>query len=470
MTVARTASPFADPTEVRDVGGYVYPLAARIGQGAQGVVYGAVNGWLAVKLVRAGRGTVADALRERIAAVRRLPIEELPIARPVATLAPPHVGYVMRLMTGMTPIKQLMRPVQRDLPLSTWYLESGGLRRRLVLLEHFARTLAGLHALGLTYGDPSPNNLLISADPSRTEVQFIDADNLRFHDRAAGPGIFTPQYGAPELVRGEATNTSAADMWAFLSIAFQVLVLGHPMIGQVVDEGDPELEDSAMRGELPWIDDASDDRNRADPRGAMPRAVVLSPALQHLFESCFGAGRTNPSARPTAARAAVAFGRAARMTIQCTTCTASFYVTADNCPWCGARRAATVLAALHRWEGDGEAPLQGGLGSPEVIVLEDGRRHVVDSSMVGVSPDDPALGFRLELQSAERGVCVRTLDGRRHEVRSPDGLTARPLPPEGCELPTPTARMSSWRIHMGPLTQPHTYCTLHLLEGGHAAR
>jgi eukaryotic-like serine/threonine-protein kinase len=470
MNALTVTTALLDLTEVRDVEGYVYPLSTRIGQGGQGVVYDAVNGWMAVKLFRTGRGAATEALRERIAAVRRLPIEDLLIARPIATLAPPHTGYVMRLMTGMVPISRLMRPDRSATSVRTWYLDTGGLRRRLVVLERLARTLAELHALGLTYGDPSPNNLLVSADTIADEVRLIDADNLQTPEAAAASRLYTPSFGAPELVRGETGNSFASDVWSLLVIAFQVLVLNHPLVGEFVDQGDPDVEDAAFRGELPWIDDPTDTTNRARPNAAMSREVVLSPGLRRLFEACFGAGRTSPAARPSAAEATVAFTRAARMTVTCSGCQSGYYVSAATCPWCGTRRPQAVILSLHRWDGEADDPVRGAVGRSTTVVLDPAAPCRVSSALFGIDEDDPAVGFACLLELTDRGIKVRAADGGTYEVRSPDGLTERSVPPSGMLLPLPEPGSASWRIHTGPLARPHVFCTFQALEGGYAAR
>lgn len=470
MRALAAISPDEDLFEVRDVEGYRYSLSTRIGQGAQGIVYEVANGWMAVKVVRTAHDAEGVALRERIANVRRFPIEDLPIARPIATLAAPQTGYVMRLMTGMVPISCLMRPRQPPTSVRSWYLETGGVRRRLVILARIARSLAQLHALGLIYGDPSPSNLLVSADSAADEVRLIDADNIQAPEPAAAFRLFTPGFGAPELVQGEAGNSFATDVWSLMVIAFNVLVLNHPLVGELVDQGDPDLEDAAFRGNLPWIDEPHDDRNRARENSALNRDVVLSPALQRIFEACFGAGRTTAAARPSAAEAAAAFAKAARMMVTCAECQSGYYVSAATCPWCEARRPPVVLVGLHRWDGEADDPLRGAVGASIATVMGPDSPCRVSSALLALDEDDPAAGFAVLLELSERGIKVRALDGGAYEVRSPDGLTERPIPPAGVLLPLPEPGAASWRIHTGPLDRPHMFCTFQALEGGYAAR
>ena len=129
-------------------------------------------------------------------AVKISPIEDLHLAKPIALLAPPRVGYVMEFLSGMVPIKSLSRPKKDDLSvinekgISSWYNESGGLRRRLQLLGRTAQLLGKMHSRGLVYSDPSPENIFVSESSSHLEVWFIDTDNIRSVD-SLGSGLYT---------------------------------------------------------------------------------------------------------------------------------------------------------------------------------------------------------------------------------------------------------------------------------------
>lgn len=461
-------------TLVRDVEGYVYPLGAQIGRGGQGVVHESVHGWMAVKrfLPTARRSSVD--LQHRIAAVRRLPLENLAIARPLAVLAPPDSGYVMRLLTGMEPVRRLIRPSTHETSVREWYRDSGGLRRRLRLLARLAAVFAELHALGLTYGDPSPSNLLVSAEIAANEVRLIDADNVRVAAPSSGSSIYTPGYGAPEVVQGRSGNSFASDVWAFAVVAFEVLALHHPFIGADVEEGEPDREEAANRGELPWIDDVDEAGNRAAPTSGLPRKVVLSPALRRLFQQCFGPGRLTPEARPSAADFATALLSAARMTLGCSACTgsvsATYYVTFQECPWCGKRRPPVALAQVGRWDPFAELPAAGALGLPRRQVLEVGQEYFVSMEQRSHMGTVHSAERCLRVVVTQAGVSVRAVNGRGFEVRSPDGLDVRAMPPEGVMLPSPTIDEGSWRVHTGSLDSAHSYVRFVGLEGGHGRR
>ena len=98
---------------VIDVNGIRYELAHLLGRGGQGAVYAVKGGRLAVKLV-AGRGPNGrERIRNHLTHIRRLPLRDLALAKPLEMLRPPHTGYVMELLTGMVPIKSLLAPPPR---------------------------------------------------------------------------------------------------------------------------------------------------------------------------------------------------------------------------------------------------------------------------------------------------------------------------------------------------------------------
>lgn len=82
------------------------------------------------------------------------------------------------------------------------------------------------------------------------EAWLIDLDNLCTHSEP-GRAVFTPYYGAPEIVTGRSGATSLSDAWAFAVLAFNALTLLHPLCGDLVRDGEPELEEQALTGQVP---------------------------------------------------------------------------------------------------------------------------------------------------------------------------------------------------------------------------
>jgi serine/threonine protein kinase len=246
----------------------------------------------------------------------------------------------MELMDGLAPMTELMQ-VATDALMSdeglSGYVKTGGLLRRLKMLARLARVLADLHGRGLAYGDLSPANVFVSQSLEYAEVWLIDADNVASQSRDGQQGVFTPDYGAPEILRGESGINTLTDSWSFAVMAYRILTLVHPLKGDVVLEGEPEREEAALRGELPWVDHPVD-RSNALSIG-LPREITLNAPLRALFERCFNAVN-NPGERPSLsewadAKLNEAFEAATGHCDQCESCGSTFFYTSKHiCPFC----------------------------------------------------------------------------------------------------------------------------------------
>ena len=333
---------------VRDEHGHVYVLGEKLAEGGQGLVL-RIEGQprLLLKISRLkDPDPKALAWRCQLDKLRYLPIEDLqmadgspfPLATPKALLTGPRPGYVMELMDGLVPLGELLETSQQALLEGDGrcgFVRTGGLKRRMALLARLARVLAKLHGMGIAHGDLSPNNVFVSSSREHAQVWLIDCDNLTYAVGNSSLQIHTPDYGAPELLRGALGISTYTDIWSFAVMAFQLLTLLHPLKSGFLADCDPEIEDRALRGELPWIDHPVDDSNRAE--AGVPRDWVLTPALQTLFERCFNAGLSDAAQRPLMAEWAEAFEAAHALLVRCEheDCASSFFWNkALNCPFC----------------------------------------------------------------------------------------------------------------------------------------
>jgi serine/threonine protein kinase len=319
----------------------------------------------------------------RLKNVRLLPLPKgINLAVPAALLRD-NAGYVMQLLSDMVPFSSFwlngktagqIQPT--DIP--EWlggvpesearkivhYYKTGGLRRRLTALYKCAAILARLHGNGLVYGDISPLNAYISEDHYRTEVWLIDADNLRFEIASGGSGVYTPQYGAPELVNGRDGGRPVSDCHAFAVMAFYMLTMVHPFIGDYVTRGgemdwaddsaeDESLDEKAYSGEIPWIEDEKDDLNRLEV-GGLRGLLTITPELHNLFQKTLGDGRTSPWKRPAIYHWPIALAEAADRTILCASCRMSWYVDigAETCPYCGSIKPSILFCRAYHWIGN----------------------------------------------------------------------------------------------------------------------
>lgn len=366
----------------------VHQMADELARGGQGVVYRTKDADLAVKqpLDAAGQPDKNANLRERFQHVRLLPIpRRIPVSLPLAILRD-EPGYVMRLLNGMKPFASfdldgrskkkledqsqalpqwLTKIPDKDLALRLLhYAQTGSTRRRSLALAKCAAILARLHSAGLVYGDISTNNAFIGEDDT-TDVWLIDADNMRLELPSGGVSVYTPGYGAPEVVQGRDQSRPRTDCWAFAVMTFKLLALCHPFIGKKVLEPEDEedgwdadpapngtatdLNEQAFAGFLPFVDDENDDSNEGV--GGLPRVLVATEGLRRLFQETFGAGRELPHRRPTMAFWTLELARAADQSLDCLECGMSHF--ADEyaqCPYCGAARPAFIRVKTPRWE------------------------------------------------------------------------------------------------------------------------
>lgn len=389
---------------------YVHRQDKELGKGGQGVVFRTQDPDLAIKLVTDEAGnplTQNEHIRKyskRFERVRLLPIpQDINISIPVALLKK-HAGYVMPLLNEMAPFSEFWLDVniakeikREDIP--SWllpkensdevisqenedklkplkeiihYRNTGGLRRRLHVLYKCASILARLHGTGLVYGDISPNNIFMSNDSSHSSVWLIDADNIRFEISSKSGIVYTPKYGAPELVQEKDGARPVSDCYAFAVVAFYMLALIHPFIGQKVDSSDEDdwadeendgedVEDRAYAGFFPWVDDEEDDSNAS--MSGLPRVLILTTELQQLFQQTFGAGREQPWLRPSIYHWPEVLAQATDLTVQCSNCSMSYYhdykdaeAEEFKCPYCNTPRPVIIKIESYSWQGESNIP------------------------------------------------------------------------------------------------------------------
>ncbi|MDO4683247.1 MAG: serine/threonine-protein kinase [Lautropia sp.] len=322
---------------VVDDRGHEYVLTEKIGEGGQGSVYRTKNRNILIKLSHPVSSGEHGRWEARIRALMRQPIEPLPIARPLAMITRPRAGYVMELMDGLEPLQDLMQrtddAMQTEEKGLSGFIETGGLIRRHRLLLRLARILAELHGKGLAYGDLSPANIFISGTMEHSQVWLIDSDNITSISVDQGRALYTPDYAAPEILKGASGISTSTDSWSFAVIAYRLLTLNHPFKGDGVLDGSPELEELALKGSLPWVQHPTDSSNAVSV--GLPAELVLDERLKPLFEQCFNAGRDNPTGRPRMTEWAEAFEIAIGSCTSCDACESSFFWDETRtCPFC----------------------------------------------------------------------------------------------------------------------------------------
>lgn len=343
---------------VVDQHGQRYELTGSIGAGGQGVVCTTNYPNVLVKVAQVTGVRTPEQKREKLTdwlgKIRRLmrqPLEGLPIAHPQALIVQPQPGYVMELMDGLIPITDLLQTAFDAFIADdgiAGYIQTGGLQRRLKILGRLAWVLAELHGRGLAYGDLSPANVFVSQSLEYAEVWLIDADNISSQSCDSHQGVFTPDYGAPEILRGESGINTLTDSWSFAVLAYRFLTMAHPLKGDRVLDGEPELEEAALRGELPWVDHPTDQSN-ARTLG-LPSAMTLNTPLKKLFEQCFNTGLHDPGQRPNLSEWADVLTDATGHCVQCASCDSTFFYTKTlECPFCGHSQSRETTLLLHEY-------------------------------------------------------------------------------------------------------------------------
>lgn len=455
---------------VTDQNGVQYEVEHLLGRGGQGAVYAVKGGRLAVKIVGNRDSEHRDRLRNQLMHVRRLPLQDLSLAKPLEMLRPPHTGYLMEMLADMVPLKSLIRPGKGEPASPAWYIASGGLRRRLLLLAKAAHILSCLHGKGLAYSDPSPGNIFVSSENTVNEVWFIDTDNLRYEaDQQVAHNIFTPGYGAPELVRGRSGVTSLTDAYSMAVIAFQMLTLVHPFIGDWVSAGEPELEERAFAGEIPWVEDPAETCNRAS--FGIPRKWVLSPRLFKIFQRSFGTGRMDPAYRPGCSEISERLYAAADSTIFCPSCKGSYYFNSQSCPWCNASRSEFAILGFNLWD-----PTIGEKGdfvkNPAKKAVRVAHTAVSDGQVIyitrrlafgqsGKGADEVVLAVKLKAGE----ISVKSKDDRSYPLMSPTGERISEVSCQAKRFKLIKDREGSWAVHFGSSDVLHRVVSFELFRG-----
>lgn len=387
--------------QVIDESGAVHTLSKKIGAGGQGEVWLTEGGRRIVKLLTSRHE--AEALRRQFSFVRKMDLAGLHVAKPIAVLRPPHVGYVAEFLGDMVSIKALMEAPASNL--TQWHIDTGGLRRRLRLLAHAGEALMGLHANGVVYADVSHNNVFVSEPVTAAEAWLIDLDNLAFESDPR-KAIYTPGYGAPEVVAGAAGCTSLSDAWAFAVLVWHTLTLTHPFLGDLVADGEPELEEEAFAARLPWVGHSTDDRNRCST--GLPAELVLGKRLRDLAQQTFEQGVTERILRPGMSAWVERLHAAADQTVACPDCGGTAFVTAATCPWCDQPRRPVVPVRLTRWH-PGRGLVDGPTRLGQLPLTSEGivlTRRITEC-LTGPTARSPHVQMKL----VDQGVSVRAETG-----------------------------------------------------------
>lgn len=323
-----------------------------LSEGGQGKVYITEDKKLAVKVAKLPAGAdkgYRDVYYKNLEKILSVFVDDnVHIAFPIVGLKD-ECGYVMEFLDGGKDLTGLMITSVKMSDILTKYNETGGLKRRLLILQDLAKTLHGLHRFGYVYGDLSHANVFISRlpgdiaeiDGNNTVICLIDTDNVKKEVEFKRP-IFTPGYGAPEVFMG-IPNSAKSDMYSFALLAYRLLNVNGPFDGEEedddddfgwdaeTDEGGGADSSKEERGEKAFIFDEEDLSNRAGA-GVIPYSFGCTNKLIGLFRRAFSYNsRYFRKDRPTAAEWACALAEATDSLTYCPKCNTHHYYSFQPC-------------------------------------------------------------------------------------------------------------------------------------------
>lgn len=324
-----------------------YEVDRKIGQGTQGQIFLLQGGRHIAKLFQ--KKERETTVKSRINFLIQLDLDKRYYATPLRQIVSPRLGYIAEFASGMVPLTSL-KDINATVPFTQWYRETGGLLKRYKILMRLAHILRRLHGKGLAYCDLSPSNVFVSDAPNKDAAFLIDLDNIRYKTSIHN-NVYTPFYGAPEVLLATAPNTTMSDVFSFVTLAYELLTLNHPFIGDLISDSEPDLEEEALQGKHPWVDHSTNKRNARST--GLPTESVIPPALQVLFRKTFENGLLHPMERPTMVEWFEALVKAYNQLLQCGNpeC-ATFYAhtTSAACPFCKTPASKVKKIRMRRWE------------------------------------------------------------------------------------------------------------------------
>ncbi len=315
-----------------------------IGGGGQGEVYRATwdNHNFAVKwyFPHAATGEQRNAL-EKLVTIHKQPTMQFLWPLDIVTSQQlPGFGYVMRLRERR--FHGLIDLMLNRVDPSFSSLVIAGLN----LADSFFR----LHAEGLCYRDISFGNVFF--DPQTGEVLVCDNDNVT-ENRSKCCGVLgTPDFMAPEIVRGRAVPDRQTDLYSLAVLLFYMFHVNHPLLGRrvlAVRCWDLPARVKLCGTEPLFIFHPTDKSNEAvseavDPTGeAGASAVKYWPIFPQFFRDtftkAFTAGLSDPDGRVMEGEWRLVLSRLRDSIFRCTHCGKENFFDDEQvvprlCPFC----------------------------------------------------------------------------------------------------------------------------------------
>ena len=201
------------------------------------------------------------------------------------------------------------------------------------------KAFRALHKNGLCYRDISFGNAFF--EPTTGDVLICDNDNVTTNRSPITGVLGTPDFMAPEVVRGEAVPSTSTDLHSLAVLLFYTLFIGHPLLGKKVLNIrmlDSPAREKLFGNEPIFIFDPQDTSNAAvdfnnDPTGEaggnpLKYWGIYPEVLRKIFIKAFTAALNDPNARVTELEWLEALTRFRDSYFKCVCGTPNYYDTA----------------------------------------------------------------------------------------------------------------------------------------------
>lgn len=276
-----------------------------------------------------------------------------------------YLGYIMIKASEHESLKKYIIVPDDTTAFYEWYLNEYTFKKRYQIIVNLFSALREIHLSGLIFTDLSPNNIMVHS--KQNQIVFIDTDNTRRRADLYQGVLGTPGYMAPEVYRkpnssfAKAYNidpallsscgrlTTETDIFSAAIIAFQVLTLQHPFIGDEIEQGTPEDEEAALEIKTDYI--FKEGTTNTSTYGLTSKFEdITTKEIRKLFYRTFVDGKENPSLRPTAEEFLEAFQNALDAIVVCPHCGFSRlynFNQKNECINCGAEFDSKALIVIY---------------------------------------------------------------------------------------------------------------------------
>lgn len=216
-----------------------YELVERLGSGAYGVVYHALDTMLdrdvAIKQVRLDKFQNTDQAEQ----MKRRAQRE---AKMAAKLRHPNIVAIHDIVHSDNSTLIIMEFVDGDnLEIKLQQRQHLSLEETLALVAQTAGALDHAHAQGVVHRDIKPANLMIDGNGQVKITDFGIAKSqggteMTSNITATGTVLGTPYYMSPEQARGEALLDGRSDLFSLGCVAYECLAGRRPFLGKSVVE------------------------------------------------------------------------------------------------------------------------------------------------------------------------------------------------------------------------------------------